>query len=106
MKIEEGSKQAFSKARQKILPEAFQEMHENGITTHYTEAPNKGLWEGYRLIAADGSTLRLPSSDELESEFGLYPGKEITRTIRNNSRPFHTTSWRLCRACKSSPPLQ
>lgn len=76
MKIEPGSKQAFSQARSKIQPEAFQEMHESGIKTHYTEAPTGGLWRGYRLIACDGSTLRLPKSDELEAAFGLYPGKE------------------------------
>lgn len=76
MKIEPGSKQAFSQARNKIQPEAFQEMHENGITTHYKADPKGGLWRGYRLIACDGSTLRLPKSDELEASFGLYPGQE------------------------------
>ena len=42
MKIEPGSKQAFSQARSKIQPEAFQEMHEDGIRTHYTAAPKEG----------------------------------------------------------------
>ena len=76
MKIEAGTKQAFSQARAKIDAEAFQEMHESTIRTHYTTAPAEGLWRGYRLIACDGSTGRLPRSNELEAEYGLYPGKE------------------------------
>ena len=76
MKIEAGTKQAFSQARAKIDAEAFQEMHESTIRSHYTTAPSEGLWRGYRLIACDGSTGRLPKSDELETEYGLYPGKE------------------------------
>lgn len=73
---ESGSKQAFSQARAKLRPEAFQAMYDDGIRVHYTLTPNGGLWRGYRVIANDGSTLRLPKSDELEAEFGLYPGKD------------------------------
>lgn len=76
MNIEPGTKQAFSQARKKIVPEAFQEMHEDGLRVHYTNAPNEGLWRGHRVIACDGSTGRLPSYDELAAEFGLYPGKD------------------------------
>lgn len=76
MNEEAGTKQAFSQARAKIVPEAFQEMHEEGLKAHYIEAPNEGLWRGHRLIGCDGSTGRLPKSEELEAAFGLYPGKE------------------------------
>lgn len=75
MKMEPASKQAFSQARNKILPEAFQKIHEDGIRVQYSHAPGHGLWKTFRLIACDGSTLRLPFSEELEAEFGRYPGK-------------------------------
>lgn len=75
MRIEPASKQAFSQARNKIQPEAFQKIHEDGIKVNYTQAPKRGLWKTYRLIACDGSTLRIPNSEELEAEFGRYPGK-------------------------------
>ena len=74
--IEAASKQAFSQARAKILPEGFQELHKDGIRAYYTSASNKGLWRGYRLIACDGSTLRIPTSGELAIEFGKYPEKK------------------------------
>ena len=71
-----GTKQAFSKARMKISASAFQELHKLALQAHYTKAPNEGFWRGYRLIGCDGSTIRLPRSDELERVFGLYPGKD------------------------------
>lgn len=70
------SKQAFSKARQKISPECFRAFHEDGLRVNYTEAPKGGLWNGFRLIACDGSTVRLPESNELADEFGRWPTRE------------------------------
>jgi hypothetical protein len=70
------SKQAFSIARQKISPECFQAFHADGIRVNYTMAPKKGLWKGYRIIACDGSTLRLPDSEELGDFFGRWSGQE------------------------------
>ncbi len=69
------SKQAFSQARQKLRHTAFQEMHADGLRVIYTMAPKDGLWKDYRLIAADGSTLRLPESEELAQEFGRWESK-------------------------------
>lgn len=76
MEIEPTSKQAFSQARSKIQPEAFQELHEDGIRVFYTNVGKRGLWKEYRAIACDGSTLRLPNSEDLAAEFGRYPNKE------------------------------
>lgn len=67
---EPASKQAFSQARHKISPECFQALHEDGLQAQYITVPEKGLWCGFRLIACDGSTLRLPESEELAQEFG------------------------------------
>jgi hypothetical protein len=73
MDIDPASKQAFSQARSKLRPEAFEELWGNGIRVFYTHEGNKGLWKGYRLVAGDGSTLRLPNSQDLAMEFGRYP---------------------------------
>lgn len=65
------SKQAFSKARYKIAHTGFQELLDLSIDTLYRN-PQAGTWRGYRVIAADGSSLRLPDSPEIESEFGRF----------------------------------
>lgn len=65
------SKQAFSKARYKIRHTGFKELLGLSIQTAYRD-PAYGTWRGYRLIAADGSSLRLPDSEEMVSEFGRF----------------------------------
>jgi hypothetical protein len=66
------SKQAFSKARYKLSHTGFKELLEDSIRIAYQNDPTYGTWKGYRLIAADGSSLRLPASPEIISEFGLF----------------------------------
>lgn len=65
------SKQAFSKARYKIAHTGFEELLDLSINTLYKN-PETGTWRGYRVIAADGSSLRLPDSPEIEGEFGRF----------------------------------
>lgn len=74
--LEPASKQAFSLARQQISPECFQALHADGLEANYTLNPQKGLWSDFRIVAADGSTLRLPESEELAREFGRWPTRE------------------------------
>lgn len=66
------SKQAFSKARYNIRYTGFQELLESSLKHTYTENPLYGSWKGYRVIAADGSSLRLPESEEMVREFGRF----------------------------------
>ncbi len=75
------SKQAFSKARYKICHTGFQELLELSIQTAYQDEPEYGTWRGYRLIAADGSGMRLPSSEEIVSEFGRFKPNGTTGTM-------------------------
>ena len=70
------SKQAFSQARKKISPECFQELHEDGLRVNYSLIGENGLWNGFRLIGVDGSTLRLPESPELVKFFGRWPSAD------------------------------
>ncbi|RTK93429.1 MAG: hypothetical protein EKK61_01190 [Rickettsiales bacterium] len=65
------SKQAFSKARYKISHSGFKELAHFGVNNFYQDN-SYGTWRGYRVIAADGSSLRLPNSEEIVNEFGLF----------------------------------
>jgi hypothetical protein len=67
------SKQAFSKARYNISHTGFKEVHEYTVNSAYGEEESiGGLWRGYRLIAADGSSIRLPDNEQIVSYFGRY----------------------------------
>ena len=76
METEPVSKQAFSQARHRLSYTAFEAMHADGIRVNYSMAPKGGLWKGYCLIGCDGSTLRLPESEELAEEFGRWKTRE------------------------------
>jgi len=63
------TQQAFSLARQKVKWEAFREMFEFTVATHYKI--NETLrWDGYRLLGIDGSKLALPNDKPLLAYFG------------------------------------
>lgn len=66
------SKQAFSKARYKIRHTGFIELLQDSLKGTYTNDPLYGAWRGYRVIAADGSSLRLPDPKEMVKEFGRF----------------------------------
>lgn len=66
------SKQALSKARYKIRHTGFQELLADSLVSTYKDEPDYGTWRGYRLIAADGSSLRLPDSKEMVNQFGRH----------------------------------
>jgi hypothetical protein len=63
------SKQAFSKARYKIKSEGFKAMMLSGVQNFYEPDSSYGSWRGYRLIAIDGSTIKLPDSSSVIEKF-------------------------------------
>jgi hypothetical protein len=65
------SKQAFSQARSKFSHTCFQELNDMALQTFYQEDKG-GVWKGYRVFAADGSTLRLPESPDTLAHFGRW----------------------------------
>jgi hypothetical protein len=65
------SKQAFSQARLNLSYTCFQDLNDRALQTFYNE-DRKGIWKGYRLFAADGSTIRLPESTDTLSHFGRW----------------------------------
>lgn len=63
------SKQAFSKGRQRILPEAFLELHKKSVEFFYNEADYETYF-GHRVLAVDGSKINLPYNRELLDIYG------------------------------------
>ena len=64
------SKQTFSAARAKLLPEVFIDLNKSLIKEFYTDNEFKTFFNR-RIIAVDGSTLQLPSTDEIIKKYGV-----------------------------------
>jgi hypothetical protein len=64
------TKGAFSRARAKLKPEAFSELNDIGQVNFYKNAPWHS-WNGFRLLACDGSTAMLPNHSSIVKEFGI-----------------------------------
>jgi hypothetical protein len=62
------SQQAFSVARQKIKWEAIEELFQASVLGSYQE--EWGRWRGFRLMAVDGSFIRLPCDSALIEYYG------------------------------------
>lgn len=69
------TKSAFSQARKKLDHKAFIELDKDQVNYFYQHCTyNK--WKGFRLIAIDGSTCRLPNSYKIVEEFGISDTSE------------------------------
>lgn len=77
------TKQAFSKARKNLLPEVFKLLNDKFILEYYSRNI-VNTFKKLRILAIDGSTLRLPSEKELYKEFNP--------TARFDSIPLAKTS--------------
>lgn len=63
---------AFCQARKKLRPDALMGLNEpllGGFEAHFSPR----LWHGLRLLAVDGSTARLPNTDDVIATFGEPP---------------------------------
>lgn len=63
------TQQALSEARQKIRYQAFQEIFES-TRDHCLNPEDISLFHGYRVLAIDGSSVRLTNIPELREKFG------------------------------------
>lgn len=70
--VEEYSKAAFCKARQRINPSAFEEMFRTTAIDFY-ETPGYKTFNGYRVCAIDSSDINLPNTKELLEIYGSEP---------------------------------
>lgn len=67
---EQISASALSQARSKLRHSAFIEMHEKCVVDVMYGDGDYERWRGHRLLAIDGSTLRLPKSKETLAAYG------------------------------------
>jgi len=74
------TKSAFSQARQKLKHQAFIELNHDQVDFFYRNFEYK-KWHNYRLIAVDGSTCRLPYSQNIIGEFGIADTSETGTPI-------------------------
>jgi hypothetical protein len=67
---------AFCKARRKLKPQAFVQLNEALLDSAAQQLP-QARWQGFRLLAVDGSTGRLPNTCEIEHYFGRPHGSHV-----------------------------
>jgi len=79
LKFPDISRQAFSKARQNISPEAFKELCKLIVDTFYSSNIKLKKWYGFNILAIDGTALQIPDTIENLEQFG---GKENQSNIK------------------------
>jgi hypothetical protein len=65
------SKVALAKARMKLKFEAFVELNQH-LVNYFEKHFNPITWNGFRLLAIDGSTTRLPQIRAVAEHFGVW----------------------------------
>jgi len=70
--------QAFSKLRMNFDHSPFEKMVREAVKTEYSGEYELPLFQGYHVLAVDGSYLQLPRTDELRKEFGMRGGGKVT----------------------------
>lgn len=74
------SQSAFSQARKKIKPEAFNKLCDDTAQYFYSHYKAK-KWNGFRLVAIDGSEVMLPKNEKTIAEYGEYTTNLMNDTI-------------------------
>lgn len=74
------TKQAFSKARQNISPEAFNELCRLFVNKFYSLKGDLKTWNGFNILAIDGTSLQVPDTAECSEYFGMSSNQNKTRT--------------------------
>lgn len=74
------TKAAFSKARKKLKHSAFLELNRSLVQFFYNHF-SLLRWRGFRLLAVDGSTLKLPDVKEIADHFGVSKGMSHGATL-------------------------
>lgn len=77
------TKSAFVQCRKKIKPEVFKYLSDSLIEEFYTDNDaSVKLWNGFRLLAVDGSRLVLPDTPELERIYGKTKNQSSTGVVQ------------------------
>ncbi len=75
LKIPHTSKQAVSKARQKLSSNACLELCQIFSSIYYSQKKTLSLWHGFHIYAVDGSTIQIPISKENIGFWGSNPNQ-------------------------------
>jgi Transposase DDE domain len=81
--IREVTKGAFSQARSKLNPWAFQRLNQVAVESFYADASYR-TWHGFRVLAVDGTRLNLPNHPSVIEEFGSHvigPTLTVTKSL-------------------------
>ena len=78
---EQVSRQAFSKARENIKPEAIKDLSER-ISSGIEKDARLKTYKGYRLLAVDGTILDLPSNEKLMNHFGYSSNSSDKKQVK------------------------
>ncbi len=65
------TKSAFTQARRKLKYEAFIEMNQSQVAYFYAHCETQ-TWQGWRLVAIDGSMSDLPATAAIGEHFGVW----------------------------------
>ena len=68
------SQQAFSKLRMQFDHSPFEKMVRIPVKEEYSGRYDLPLWNGFHILAVDGSYLQLPCDDALRKEYGIRGG--------------------------------
>ena len=82
------SKQDYLNQRQKLNPEVFRILNRNYLKRFYDGQEVKG-WNGYLLMAVDGSRVEIPNSRENREEYGENKTKYGEAAARANLSAVH-----------------
>ena len=91
--IREVTKGAFTQARAKLNPWAFERLNELVSEAFYKDVPFYYTWLGMRLLAVDGSRVMLPKHKSIEEEFGVHgfgPNADSARSMAMVSMLYDT----------------
>jgi len=77
------TKSAFVQCRSKISPEVFKHLSNKLIDEFYTDNDESiKLWNGFRLLAVDGTRMTLPNTQELEAIYGKTKNQSETGVVQ------------------------
>lgn len=82
-KLSSFTQSAFIQSRNKIKPEVFKHLSSTLISEFYTDNDlSVKLWNGFRLLAVDGSRINLPNTKELENIYGRTNNQNDTGVVQ------------------------
>ncbi len=96
------TKSAFSQARQKLKASVFEALNERLLAWLAQHQPDP-RWRGLRLIAADGTTLRLPPWPDNQQEFGVQVDSAGRPYVLARAVGLFATASRVMRRARLAP---